>query len=122
MDSYNIEIIDFELDKLEEINGIIGLAIAKRNGLLITSRLPREIDGRKLGAMAATMFEAIEIATNSLHSGEILNLTIEFDEFQILILGITDQIIIISILEADTNIGLILIEIEESIEKIKNNP
>ena len=120
MNSYNTEIIDFELDKLQEISGVIGLAIAKRNGLLITSRLPRDIDDRKLCAMAATMFEAVEIATTSLQSEKILNLTVEFDDFQIIVLGVTEQIIIISLLERNINIGLVLIELEESIEKIRS--
>ena len=119
MSSYNTEIIDFELDKLQEINGIIGLAITKRNGLLITSRLPRDIDDRKFGAMAATMFEAVEIATKNLQNQKILNLTVEFDDFQIIMLGVTDQIIIISLLEKNTNIGLVLIELEEFIVKIR---
>ncbi len=120
MNSHNTEIIDFELDKLEELSGVIGIAIVNRNGLLITSRLPREIDGRKLGAMAATMFESVEIATANLGSQNIHHLTVEFDEFQVFMLGITAQMIIITVLERNSNIGLVLIEIEESIQKIKN--
>ena len=120
MNSYNTEIIDFELDKLEELSGLLGIAIVNRNGLLITSRLPREIDGRKLGAMAATMYESIEIATTNLGSQNIHHLTVEFDEFQVFVLGITEQMIIITIFEKNINIGLILIEIEESIQKIRN--
>ena len=54
------------LMNLEVISGIIGTAIVKSNGLLITSRLPRDIDDRKFGAMAATMLGAIETAINAL--------------------------------------------------------
>jgi predicted regulator of Ras-like GTPase activity (Roadblock/LC7/MglB family) len=119
MKAYKTEIIEFELNKLQEITGIIGIVIANRNGLLITSRLPRDIDGRKLGAMAATMFEAIEIATSKLGDKKIYNVAVEFDDFQIISLGISDQMIFISLMDININIGLVLIEIEESIENIK---
>lgn len=36
-----------ELERLENFSEIIGTAIVDRNGLLISSRLPRDIDERK---------------------------------------------------------------------------
>jgi len=119
MNLSNSEIIEFELEKLQQINGVMGIAIANRNGLLVNSRLPRDIDGRKLCAMAATMFESIEIATSTLGSKNVNNLTVEFDDFQILAGPISDRLLIISLLDININFGLILIEIEESIKKIK---
>ena len=109
------------LINLEVISGIIGTAIVKSNGLLIASRLPRDIDDRKFGAMAATMFGAIETAINTLGTTEINNLTVELGtEYQLIVLKITDQIILVSLLDLNVNLGLILIEIEETIKKIKD--
>ena len=108
------------LMNLEVISGIIGTAIVRSNGLLITSRLPRDIDDRKFGAMAATMFGAIETAINTLETTKINNLTVELGtEYQLIVLKITDQIILVSLLDLNVNLGLILIEIEETIKKIK---
>ena len=108
------------LMNLEVISGIIGTAIVKSNGLLITSRLPREIDDRKLGAMAATMLGAIETAISALGTTNINNLTVELgDDYQLIVLKATDQIILVSLLDLNVNLGLILIEIEETIKKIK---
>ena len=109
------------LMNLEVISGIIGTAIVKSNGLLITSRLPRDIDDRKFGAMAATMLGAVETATSALGTTDINNLTVELgDDYQLIVMKATDQIILVSLLDLNVNLGLILIEIEETIKKIKN--
>ena len=107
-----IDNITRELDKLELVNGIIGTAIVNRNGLTIISRLPRDIDNRKFGAMAATMFEAMETATTTLKD-KVLNLTVEFDEYQLIVYVLNAEIIFVSLLELNIDLGIVLIEIEE---------
>ncbi|MFX1488844.1 MAG: roadblock/LC7 domain-containing protein, partial [Promethearchaeota archaeon] len=93
-------------------------ALVNRNGLLVASRLPRDIDDRKFCAMAATMFGAIETATLTLGSNNVNSLTVEFNEFQLIIVGVNKQIILVSLLELNTNLGLVFIEIEETIKNI----
>lgn len=107
-----------ELEKLEATSDIIGAALVNRNGLLVASRLPRDIDDRKFCAMAATMFGAIETATSTLGSNIVNSLTVEFNEFQLIIIGISEQIILVSLLELNINLGLIFIEIEETIKNV----
>jgi len=111
-ESPKIDDITRELDKLELVNGIIGTAIVNRNGLTIISRLPRDIDNRKFGAMAATMFEAMETATNTLKD-IVLNLTVEFDDYQLIVYVLNAEVIFVSLLESNIDLGLVLIEIEE---------
>ncbi len=112
IESPKINDITRELDKLELVNGIIGTAIVNRNGLTIISRLPRDIDNRKFGAMAATMFEAMETATNTLKD-KVLNLTVEFDDYQLIVYVLNAEIIFVSLLDLNIDLGLVLIEIEE---------
>ncbi|MCK4383545.1 MAG: roadblock/LC7 domain-containing protein [Candidatus Lokiarchaeota archaeon] len=112
IESPKIDDITRELDKLELVNGIIGTAIVNRNGLTIISRLPRDIDNRKFGAMAATMFEAMETATSTLKD-KVLNLTVEFDDYQLVVYVLNAEIIFVSLLELNIDLGLVLIEIEE---------
>ncbi|MFW9867064.1 MAG: roadblock/LC7 domain-containing protein [Candidatus Thorarchaeota archaeon] len=107
-----------ELEKLENTSDIIGAALVNRNGLLVASRLPRDIDDRKFCAMAATMFGAIETATLTLDSNHINSLTVEFNEFQLIIVDVNKQIILVSLLELNTNLGLTFIEIEETIKNV----
>jgi len=112
IESPKIDDITRELDKLELVNGIIGTAIVNRNGLTIISRLPRDIDNRKFGAMAATMFEAMETATSTLKD-KVINLTVEFDDYQLIVYVLNAEIIFASLLELNIDLGLVLIEIEE---------
>ena len=112
IESPKIDDITRELDKLILVNGIIGTAIVNRNGLTVVSRLPRNIDSRKFGAMAATMFEAMETAATTLKD-RVLNITVEFDEYQLVVYVLNSEIIFVSLLELKLDLGIVLIEIEE---------
>jgi predicted regulator of Ras-like GTPase activity (Roadblock/LC7/MglB family) len=118
IESPKIDNVTRELDKLELVNGIVGTAIVNRNGLTIISRLPRDIDSRKFGAMAATMFEAMETASTTLKD-KVLNLTVEFQDYQLVIFVLNAEIIIVSLLEQNIDLGIVLIEIEESTKIIQ---
>lgn len=117
IESPKIEVIARELEKLELVNGIIGTAIVNRNGLIIISSLPRDVDNRKFGAMAATMFEAMETATTTLKN-RLVNLTVEYDDYQLIIYVLNAEIIFVSLLEMNIDLGIALIEIEECIKTI----
>lgn len=120
MNSIKIQHLSKELEKLEDISDIIGTAIVNRNGLLVASKLPRDIEDRKFCAMAATMFGAIETAASTLGSNSVANLTVEFNDFQLIIMAADEQTILVSLLNLNSNLGLILIEIEEIIKNLKN--
>ncbi|MBN1802049.1 MAG: roadblock/LC7 domain-containing protein [Candidatus Lokiarchaeota archaeon] len=116
----NIEKITEELARLEQFGSdIIGTVIVNRNGILVTSNLPLDLDDRKFGAMAATLYNGIETAVESFTNPEIKNITVEFENYQIVILGINERLIVASLLHLDINLGLILIELEEFILKIR---
>ncbi|UCD01223.1 MAG: roadblock/LC7 domain-containing protein [Promethearchaeota archaeon] len=119
MDNLIFENLKKELERLEDFSEIIGVAIANRNGLLISSKLPRDIDERKFAAMAATMFSGIETALSALENEQINNFTVEFNDNQLIILGINEKAIIVVLLNYNVNLGLIFIEIEESIKNIQ---
>ena len=119
MNSLKVQNLHKELEKLEGISDIIGTALVNRNGLLIASKLPRDVDDRKFCAMAATMFGAIETAASTIGSKFVDNLTVEFNDFQLIIMGADEQLILVSLLNLNTNLGLIFIEIEETIKNVK---
>ncbi|MFX1385947.1 MAG: roadblock/LC7 domain-containing protein [Promethearchaeota archaeon] len=118
-DSIIIDNLNKELERLENFSEMIGSAIVNRNGLLISSRFPRDIDDRKLSALTATMFEAIETASSSLKNNQIKNITIEYQDYQLITVGINENIILVSLFDLNVNLGLAFIEIEESIRNIK---
>lgn len=121
MDTLKIESLNRELKELEKRRGINGSAIVSRNGLLITSILPRDLDQRKIGAIAATMFGAIETASTALGNNEkIYCLTIELEDYQLIVLNASNDIIFALLIDLNVNLGLIFIELEETLKKIRN--
>jgi predicted regulator of Ras-like GTPase activity (Roadblock/LC7/MglB family) len=116
MNSYDIDLLKHELIRISSTLGIIGCALVERNGLAITSELPRSFNEKTLGAMTATIFEAMESAIPD--KKRITNITVEYEEFEIFITNVNDQVLFIGLIEYNVDLGLILIEIEEFIEKI----
>lgn len=119
MDSLQVEGIDKELAKFESIGGILGLAVVDGNGLTILSRLPRSIEERKFGAMAATILGAMETAIIPFDE-DLINLTIEFEESQLIIMSSENKIILVVLMELEIDLGFMLLEIEEILRNIKN--
>ena len=119
MKKLEIQSINRELEKLEGNSDIIGIALVKRNGLLVSSRLPRDVDDRKFCAMAATMFGAIETAASTIDSNKVDNLTVEFSDFQLISMETNENMILVSLLNLNVNLGLCFIEIEEGVKNIK---
>ena len=119
MNSIKVGNFSKELDKLILVGGIIGIAIVKRNGLTILSNLPRNFDERKFGAMAATMYGAMETAISTF-SDKLVNITVEFNDYQLIIFGVDEEIIIVSLVDINLDLGLIFIEIEECLKNLQN--
>jgi hypothetical protein len=121
MENYKIENLNKELEELETRSGIIGSAVVKRNGLLIASKFPRDHDPRKIGALAASMLGAIETAAVCLDPNRnIFNTFVELDNIQLVIFNTSRDIIFVALINLDVNLGLVYIEIEETIKKIEN--
>lgn len=120
MDTEKIELVNRELKNLEKVEAsIVGAALVNRNGLLLTSRLPLDIDDRKFGAMAATMVNAMETATTTMENKEFYNITAEYNNYQVIALAANKELIFVILLHLNINLGLSLIEIEESIKRIQ---
>jgi predicted regulator of Ras-like GTPase activity (Roadblock/LC7/MglB family) len=117
MNSYDIDLLKYELNKISSTLGIIGCALVERNGLAITSELPRTFNEKTLGAMTATMFEAMESAIPDTEKN-IDNITVEYEDYEIFITKVNDRVLFIGLIEYNIDLGLILIEIEEFIDKI----
>jgi predicted regulator of Ras-like GTPase activity (Roadblock/LC7/MglB family) len=119
MNSIKVGNFSKELDKLLLVGGIIGIALVNRNGLTILSNLPRNFDERKFGAMAATMFGAMETAISTF-SDKLVNITVEFNDYQLIIFGVDEEVIIVSLVDINIDLGLIFIEIEECLKNLQN--
>lgn len=125
MKKHILNLINNHIKQLEYIGGLVGWALVKKNGILIKSKLPREINDKIFGAMSATIFEGIDTAIQSLNyeqedkqtgTDSLSNITIELDDSQVVMMSVTEEIIIVVALQLEVNLGLILIELEEIIK------
>ncbi len=121
MDAEKIEHVNRELKNLEILeSAVVGAALVNRNGLLLTSRLPVDIDDRKFGAMAAAIVNAMETATATMEKNKLYHITAEYNNYQVIALTANSELIFVILLHLNINLGLSLIEIEESINRIHN--
>lgn len=117
MNSISSENLHKELVKLELVSGIIGVAIVNRNGLTIISNLPRNIDDKKFGAMAATTFGAMESAILTM-SDNLISITVEYVDYQLIMLSIDENTILVSLVDQNIDLGLMFIELEECLKNV----
>ena len=111
--------LNSELQKLENFSGVIGFLVIDMNGLTITSFLPRNIDEKSVGALSASIFEAMEAASSEINDG-IINVTVEYDDIQLIMLKINENALLGVFTELNIDFGLLMIELEELIENINN--
>ncbi|MEM5794037.1 MAG: roadblock/LC7 domain-containing protein [Candidatus Aenigmatarchaeota archaeon] len=107
------------LKELEKIGDIIGSAIVRRDGLLIASGLPSEVNARAVAAMAAAIVGTSETSTKELEIGEFQQVIVNASEGQYVAIGAGEEAILIALLRKNANIGLILLEMEKAAKKIE---
>jgi predicted regulator of Ras-like GTPase activity (Roadblock/LC7/MglB family) len=113
MDPNAVHKLNRELHKLlDYMRSMIGALIVDKNGILITSQLPREIEERELGAIALSMHNSLETAIESLDQEEVAHISVELDDLQIILMR-NEEILLASVLKYSADLGMVLIEMEQ---------
>ena len=107
------------LKKMEMVGGIHGGAIVARNGLMMVSNLPKDIDERRFCAMTATMMGAVETAVATLKRGAIKRVTAEVERATVIAMGAGPKAILVVSAEQNANLGILMLEMEESADMIR---
>jgi predicted regulator of Ras-like GTPase activity (Roadblock/LC7/MglB family) len=113
------EKLNMALKKVVAVSGVTGAAIVARNGLLIASELPRDVDERRLGAMTATMMGAVETTGVTLNKGSVKRVTAEVDHATIVAMGAGPKALIVCTAEIGVNLGMLMLEMEEQASNVK---
>ncbi|MHA1689777.1 MAG: hypothetical protein ACTSYC_04465 [Promethearchaeota archaeon] len=123
INSIELEEINNELKKLEINHGLYGTAIINREGEMLSSRLNGEIDDIKvLGIKLMNIIKAFEaIFLRWLKKDKLFHVTIQFENVQVILFEINENYFLAALLRIENvDFGLILIEMEILIEKLKN--
>jgi len=107
------------LKGLSAIGDIEGSAIVTRDGLLIASDLPRDVDADTFAAMSATMLGAAETAVSELKRGIVERVIAEGKQAKLIAKGAGSSAVLVSMVRADANLGLVLVEMGKASEKIE---
>ncbi|MDY6964930.1 MAG: roadblock/LC7 domain-containing protein [Halobacteriota archaeon] len=105
-----------DLKKTGEINGC---ATISRDGLLMASDIPSDIDGGTFAAMSATMLGTAETATSELVRGIADRVIVESSGGKIIVSGAGSSALLVCTTPPDANLGLVLVEMARTSEKIK---
>jgi len=106
------EELDRVLTNLQNLSNIEGAAIITRNGILIKSTLPQDIDGQKFAAMSASMVGASETAA-ALMKSFAKRIIIEIERGKILALGAGPKAILVVSVDERTDIEKLTQELEK---------
>ena len=104
---------------LKQMGGINASSIASRDGLLVVSDMDSESHAETFAAMSATMLGAAENATTELGKGIPDRVIVESDHGKLVAMGAGPKALLVILTEPDAGLGLILVELEKSVEKIK---
>ncbi len=104
---------------LKQMGGITASSIASRDGILIVSDMESQSHAETFAAMSATMLGAAESATTELRKGIPDRIIVESDHGKLIAMGAGPKALLVILTEPDAGLGLILVELEKSVEKIK---
>lgn len=114
-----IDMVDKLLTDLKGIGGMEACAAASRDGLLIRASMEKEYFVESLAAMSATMLGAAETATTQVEKGVPNRVIVESDFGRLIVVGAGPKALLIALVDSNTGLGLILLELEKSAKKLK---
>ncbi len=107
------------LRELERRAEVPGCGVVRRDGLMIVSDLPSGVDARRVAAMTAAIVGTAERSTLELEQGEFRQTIVEGKNGKMIAIGAGPDAILFALARPDANLGLILLEMERAVEKIR---
>ncbi|RLI87170.1 MAG: hypothetical protein DRO76_02745 [Candidatus Altiarchaeales archaeon] len=99
------------LKELTDVGDVDGAAVITKDGLLVSSKLPRDVDAETFAAMSATMFGAAETAVLELKKGSVKRVISEAQDCKLVAADAGPSAVVVALVRAEANIGLVLVEI-----------
>ncbi|RLI05747.1 hypothetical protein DRO26_01320 [Candidatus Bathyarchaeota archaeon] len=113
------EMLSEVLVELNRSAGVYASAIVSRDGLLIASRMPEDVDAETFSAMTATMTGAAETAFSELKRGVAERIIVEGNHAKIISMGAGSKALLVAMSDHKATLGLILHEMNKAAEKVR---
>ena len=106
------------LEELRKAGDIEASAIVRRDGLMIASDLPARIESRTVAAMAAALVGTAETCSSELKRGIFEEIVVDSENGKIVAIGAGKLAILVSLVQKEGNLGLVLLAMERAAKKI----
>ena len=106
------------LDEFQSSSDVKGAAVVRRDGLMILSSLPADVNSKAVAAMAAAIVGTGETASNELNIGELNQVLVESVGGKLISVGAGEEIIFTALVNPKANMGLVLMDMERNSKKI----
>src|SRR5204863_30401 len=107
------------LAELRRLPGILGVTIARRDGILIAHSLPKAMAPKIVAAMTAAIVGTSEMATIQLAQGRFVRAIVESDHGKLLSLGAGEEALLVALVYDDANLGLVLMALERAAKQVE---
>jgi predicted regulator of Ras-like GTPase activity (Roadblock/LC7/MglB family) len=112
------EMLDDVLTSILQIGQIKACGIVSKEGLLIDSRTPPDVDARIFSALCSTIMGAAEAASGQLNTGYVGQISVKTEKGTIILIPAGPKAILTALTEPKSQLGLILFEMESKAEQV----
>jgi predicted regulator of Ras-like GTPase activity (Roadblock/LC7/MglB family) len=112
------EQLDDTLTALMQVGQIKACGIVSKEGLLINSRTPPDVDARIFSALCSTIMGAAEAASGQMATGGVSQVSVKTDKGTIVLMPAGAKAILTALTEPEAQLGLILVEMESLAQEV----
>ncbi|HKW42594.1 MAG TPA: roadblock/LC7 domain-containing protein [Thermoplasmata archaeon] len=106
------------LAELRRVAGVLGVTIARRDGILIAHALPKAMDPKKIAAMSAAIVGTSEMAAVEMGLGTFSQSIVDTNAGKMLATGAGEEAILVTMVRNEANMGLILLSVDKAVQAI----
>ncbi len=106
------------LRELRRVPDIVGVTIARRDGILIAHALPKSMDPRKISAMAAAIVGTSEMAAVEMGLGEFTQSIVDTHIGKMMATGAGEEAILVTMVRNQANMGLVFLSVDKAVRSI----
>jgi predicted regulator of Ras-like GTPase activity (Roadblock/LC7/MglB family) len=106
------EKLDGVLTGLMQVGQIKACGVVSKEGLLINSRAPPDVDARIFSALCSTIMGAAEAASGQMTTGDVSQISVKTEKGTIVLLPAGLKAILTVLTEPEAQLGLIFFEME----------
>jgi len=111
--------LDQILTKFMQVGQIKACGVVSTEGLLITSRMPPEMNERIVGALCSTIIASAETASSQMGTGDVSEVSVRTEQGTLLLKPAGRKALVIALAEVQAQIGLITVEIEMRAKQVQ---